>query len=167
MEAAGFIVGSISLGVTLCDGVVAYCRGWKHQDDDVRSLTALCEELKQLLQAIEQRVKGGPMLDPNIVAKLNDTFNTCRGRIEAVLLLAEKYGAGAVATTWKEKARELAQRLKFPFEKKTLEELKDIMIAFRGNVNTAMGLLRLWVIHSLFHSFPGNAKALSRAPVTP
>ncbi len=41
------------------------------------------------------------------------------------------------------KAKELTQRLKFPFEKKVLEDLKDIMTAFRGDVDLALGLLKL------------------------
>jgi hypothetical protein len=143
MDAAGTVVGVISLGITLCDGIATYCHAWKHQDDDVRSLTALCEALKQLLQDIEQGVKGNQTLDANIVEKLNDTLQACTGHIEAVLRLTKKYTVGPATTTWKGKARELAQRLKFPFEKKTLEELKGIMIAFRGNADTALGLLKL------------------------
>jgi hypothetical protein len=143
MDAAGTVVGAISLGITLCDGIATYCHAWKHQDDDVRSLIALCEALKQLLQDIEQGVKGNQTLDANIVEKLNDTLQACTEHIEAVLRLTKKYTVGPATTAWKGKARELAQRLKFPFEKKTLEELKDIMIAFRGNVDTALGLLKL------------------------
>ncbi|KAI9770475.1 MAG: hypothetical protein M1839_003190 [Geoglossum umbratile] len=140
----GTVVGAISLGITLCDGIATYCHAWKHQDDEVRSLATLCEGLKQLLQDIEQGVKGSQTLDPNIVEKLNKTLQACTGHSEAVLRLTEKYTVGPAATTWKGKARELAQRLKFPFEKKTLEELKNIMIAFRGNVDIALGLLELF-----------------------
>ena len=138
MNAAGTVVGAISLGITLCDDIAVYCHAWKHQDDDVRSLTALCKALKQLLQDIEQRVKDSQTLDPNIVENPNDTLQACTGHCEAVLQLTEKYTVGPANTAWKGKARELVQRLKFPFEKKTLEELKDIMIAFRGNVDTAL-----------------------------
>jgi len=143
MDAAGTAVGIISLGITLCDGIVTYCHAWKHQDDDVRSLTALCETLNQLLQDIEQRVKGSQTLDPHIVEKLNDTLQACAGHNEAVLQLTKKYATGPATTAWKGKARELAQKLKFPFQKKTLEELREIMIAFRGNVDTALELLNL------------------------
>ncbi len=143
MDGAGTIVGAISLGITLCDGIARYCHAWKHQDDDVRSLTALCEALKQLLQDIEKRVKDSQTLDRDIVRKLNDHLRACKEHSEAVLRLTTKYAGGPATTTWKGKARELAQRLKFPFEKKTLEELKTIMMAFRGNVDIALGLLKM------------------------
>jgi hypothetical protein len=143
MDSAGTIVGAVSLGITLCDGIATYCHTWKHQDDDVKSLTTLCETLKQLLQYIEQCVKSSQTLESRIVEKLNDTLQECAGHCKAILRLSSKYTTTAAATTWNGKARELAKRLKFPFEKRTLEELKDIMIAFRGNVDTAMGLLKL------------------------
>jgi hypothetical protein len=143
MDGAGTIVGAVSLGITLCDGIVAYCHTWKHQDDEVKSLTTLCETLKQLLQDIEQCVKSSQTLESRTVEKLNDSLQACAGHCKAVLRLSSKYTTTAAATTWNGRARELAKRLKFPFEKRTLEELKDIMIAFRGNVDTAMGLLKL------------------------
>lgn len=143
MESAGTIVGAVSLGITLCDGIVSYCHAWKHQDEEIRSLKTLCEELKRLLHAIEQRTKYSPILVPDTVGKLNDTIRACSNQGEAVLRLSEKYAPGPANTTWKGKARESARKLKFPFEKKTLAELKDIMLAFRGNVDTALALLKL------------------------
>src|SRR3954468_19610737 len=48
MEVAGTIIGALSLGITLCDGIVTYCHAWKDQDNEIRSLTTLCETSKQL-----------------------------------------------------------------------------------------------------------------------
>jgi hypothetical protein len=91
MDIAASVVGFVSLGITLCDGIFTYCQNWKHQDDDVRSLTALCESSKQLLQDLDQRIKNSPVLDANIVRRLEETLNACTERNEAVLRLARKY----------------------------------------------------------------------------
>ena len=143
MDIAGAVVGVTSLSITLCDGIVSYCHAWRHQDDDVRSLSALCETLRELLQAIEQRVQSSQSLDPSIVTKLNATLQESSRQNEAILKLSQKYAAARTVNNWKDKPRELALRLIFPFEKKTLEELKTIKLAFRGNVDTALGLLNL------------------------
>ena len=143
MEVAGTLLGAISVRITICNGITAYCHAWKHQDNDVRVLTALCESVKQLLQDIEQRVKSSQTLGPRITGRLQDTLDACNRHSEAVLQLTQKYAAKSTAATWKGKAEELGRRLVFPFEKKTLEELKNIMIAFRGNVDTALALIQL------------------------
>ena len=143
MDAAGTIVGAISLGITLCDGIVTYCHAWKHQDDEVRTLKELCVSLKALLQPIEDGIKRSQSIDPNIVGKLQVTLDQCTKHAEAVISFTKPYLPAAADPTWKMKAKDLAQRLKFPFEKKTLEELKDIMIAYRGNVEIALSLIEL------------------------
>jgi len=143
MEVAGTILGAISVGITVCNGITAYCHAWKHQDDDVRTLTTLCESVRQLLQDIEQRVKSIQTLEPRVIRRLQDTLDACTGHSEAVLRLTTKYAANPTAATWKGKAEELRRRMIFPFEKKTLEELKNIMIAFRGNVDSALALIQL------------------------
>ncbi len=77
------------------------------------------------------------------MARLNDALKACAERNEAVIQLSKNYAAEPQSTAWKGKARELIQKLRFPFEKKALLELTEIMIAFRGNVDTALALLEL------------------------
>jgi hypothetical protein len=113
------------------------------QDEDVRNVIALCENLKQLLQDIEDRISGSQGLQPSIIERLNGTLQTFQGHCDAVLRLAQKYAVAPATSLWRGGHRELMQKLKFPFENKTLKELKDIMMAFRANVDVAMGLLNL------------------------
>lgn len=143
MDVAGTLLGAVSLGITLCDSLVAYCRAWKHQDDDVASLASLCKGVRELLQNIEHCIQRSPTLDAKLIETLNNTLQGCTSHCEAVIRLSDKYTPGPPTSTWKDRARELLQKLKFPFEKKALEEIQGIMIAFRGNVDTALGLLNL------------------------
>ncbi|KAK3985464.1 hypothetical protein QBC44DRAFT_156483 [Cladorrhinum sp. PSN332] len=145
MDAAGTFIGALSLGLTLCQGIVSYCQSWKHQDDEVKSLIALAQGLIQLLLEIQQRITSNPALDPGITAKLDAILQACSGHCDAVLQLSTSYAPGqsTASPSWRHRTKELAKRLKFPIEKKVLGELKDIMLAFRGNVDTALGLLNL------------------------
>jgi hypothetical protein len=58
-------------------------------------------------------------------------------------VLSDKYTARLATTVWNGGARVLDQRLKFPFRKKTLEELKSIIIVFCGNIDSTIGLFKL------------------------
>lgn len=143
MDTGGTIIGAISLSITLCQGITTYCHDWKHQDDDVRSLRSLCDGLEQHLQAIDRVAKSHPTLNSDAIGRLDDAIETCKGHCDAVISLSEKYADGKPAVSWKGKAREGARKLKFPFQKKTLQELKEIMVAFRGNVDGILQLLSL------------------------
>ena len=145
MDTAGTIIGAISLSITLCQGITTYCHDWKHQNEDARSLRSLCDGIVQHLQAIDQLAKDHPTLNPRIVGRLDDAVKTCNRHCEAVLSLSEKYAGGNPSASWKGKAAEAVRKIKFPFEKKALEELKEIMIAFRGNVDGVLQLLNLYV----------------------
>lgn len=96
-------------------------------------------------------MKDHPTFNANTVTRLDDALNTCNEHCETVLLLSRKYATEQPAASWKRKAREGARKLKFPFQKKTLEELKDIMMAFRSNVDGILQLLSLCVIHITPH----------------
>lgn len=147
MDPAGTFIGAISLSITLCQGITSYCHDWKHQEEDVRSLRSLCDGLIQHLQAIDQVAKGHPTFNSNAASRLDNALKTCNAHCKALLSLSEKYSGGKPAASWKGKAREGTRKLKFPFQKKTLEELKDIMVAFRGNVDGILQLLSLYVTH--------------------
>ena len=144
MDTAGTIIGAISLSITLCQGVTNYCHDWNHQDEEVKSLRSLCDGLAQHLQTIDKVIKDHPTLSTNIVARMDEAIETCNRHCKAILSLSEKYAPGEPSASWKSKAKEGARKLKFPFQKKTLEELKEIMIAFRGNVDGLLQLLSLY-----------------------
>lgn len=74
MEAVGTAVGVVSLGITLCDGIIQYRRAWKHQHDDVRALKELSTGLKNVLQDVERWLQQHPDLDLSDIKSLNDSL---------------------------------------------------------------------------------------------
>lgn len=149
MEATGTVVGVVSLGIILCDGIIQYCRDWKHQDDDVQALRDLTNGLKDILQEVERRLQRLPNLDPARVSSINNSLQACSDQILKAKGISDKYATGQTAGK-KGKMKDIIQRLKFPLERKVLGELRDIMNAFRGNVDTALNLLNMYV-SSDFH----------------
>lgn len=145
MDAAGTIVGVLSLGITVCDGVIQYGHSWKNQDDDVRALIALTGGLKHLLEDLDKRLQPNLAHDPGVLQRVKSAIQDCTGHIDSVAHLSEKYTTGRTSGL-KGKAKDVVHKLKFPFEKKTLDELREIMVAFRGNVDTALQVLSMHVL---------------------
>ena len=144
METAGTIVGVVSLGIFLCTNIVDYCRAWKNNEEDVRVLADLASELRKILQNIDAQVRRTSNIDPAIISKVDSSMRACREHIDAAIRLCDKHRT-VQATGAKGKVKELVQKLKFPFEKKVLKELKEIIVAFRGNVDTALQSVTMYV----------------------
>lgn len=144
MEVAGTIVGTVSLGITVCDGIIQYCHSWKTQDDDIRALKALTGGLKQLLAELDTKLQSNPAFDPSVLQILKTSSQNCAGHIDSVLHLSGKYTPGQLSGL-KGKAADLAQKLTFPFKKKTLDDLRDTVVAFRGNIETALQIITMHV----------------------
>lgn len=139
MEAAGTVVGAVSLGIVLCDGVIQYCHAWKHQDDEVQTLKDLAGGLKDVLERAEKLLQK-PGLDPDLVAITNKNLQVCNDQISKVVTLSNKYTKGKTANN-KVKLKDLIRSLKYPFEKTILAELRDVTMTFQHNIKTALGLL--------------------------
>lgn len=142
MDVAGSVVGVVSLGIVLCDGILQFCQGWKHQDDDVRTLKGLADGLKSVLQGAEIWFQQQSELDPTILSSINNSLQACNEQISRAVSISDKYTRGNPSTK-KGKMKELLMRLKFPFERKVVGELTDLVVAFRGNVDLAVSLLNV------------------------
>ena len=150
MEATGTVIGVVSLGITLCDGIIQYCRAWKHQDDDVRALRELTTGLKNVLRDVERWLQRQPNFDPAIVSRVSNSLQACHDQISKAVGISAKYATGQTIKKMG-KVKDMIQRLKFPLERNVLGELRDIMVAFRGNVDIALNLLNLYVSTDFDH----------------
>ena len=152
MEAAGTVVGIVSLGIILCDGIIQCCRAWKHQDDDVRALRELTDGLRNILQDVERWLQRKPNLDPAIVPSVRNSLQACNDQIAKAMGISDKYAIGQTMAK-KGKVKDMIQRLKFPLERNVLRELRDIMMAFRDNVDIALSLLNKYMSTDFDHRY--------------
>lgn len=94
MEVVGTVVGVVSFGITLCDGFNEYCRAWRHQDEDVRTLNSLDTTLQRVLGAIKTRLESTPALNLSRIGEVMECIKACKDHIEAANRLNELYSPG-------------------------------------------------------------------------
>ena len=145
MEVPSLAIGAVSLGITVCDGIIRYCRDWNRQHDNVRTLEESTNGLKSALLEAQQLMQQHPTLDPANFTTLNDSVRACNDQISQVQKISDKY-AEQQASGKREKLKVAVQRLKFPFEAKVLDELREVIDTFRANVDLALGLLNVFVL---------------------
>jgi ElaB/YqjD/DUF883 family membrane-anchored ribosome-binding protein len=140
MEPASSVIGIVAFGITICNGVVKYCQGWKSQEKDVSSLNELANGLKQLLENVHNLLQSNPTIAPTISPSLDNAVQACDKHLEALLRLGGNYATGQTVGLM-QKTEAALKKLKYPFERRALLELRDILTQFRGNVQLALDIL--------------------------
>jgi archaellum component FlaC len=141
---AGSAIGVVSLGITICQGLVSYYQDFKFQDEEIQTAIQSLEDLAQTLEHLRSVLTrdslvaiNKPLIDhiqqlssvDNGIKKLEETVNQC-GRLEH-----QKNIVGRLQT--------VTQRLLYPFKKETIRSLQHTVAELRDNVSAALQALQL------------------------
>ncbi|KAI0834656.1 hypothetical protein F5Y06DRAFT_278556 [Hypoxylon sp. FL0890] len=139
-SAATGAAGLISLGLTVSNGLIQYCRDYRSQDDDLSQLAQHARDLQSILTLIENRTTQLQSPDGDI----NTSFQGCRDACDACLQdfkrLNDKYAGSKRGHTSKGHDWKLLQNLKYPFDKRKFEDVRSRLQEFNARV---LGYLQL------------------------
>lgn len=144
LSASGSAVGIISLGVTVCQGLLQYYASWKDYENDVATAFHSLEGLAKTLQQLEMSSRGRNF-EPEILANLEDRIKSCESGIHCLRKKLDKVKAVELpvgSTSW-EKIRSYGRRAQYPFRESTLAKLREIVSELRDNLDLAVGALQM------------------------
>lgn len=81
------VAGLVSLGLTLCDGIIIYCDKYQSRDDDIKSLSQHADQLRKFLRLFEHRaMRRGPVEADlkNAVQVSLDACSVCELELENI-----------------------------------------------------------------------------------
>ena len=81
--------GLVSLGLTVCSGLLNYYSAWKDQPSDVSTMCQSLEALGKTLKVLDQKVRL-PLLDRETVDRVTDIIVSCAASIYALKSKLEK-----------------------------------------------------------------------------
>lgn len=136
----GTALAIVSLGITVCDGIITYCSAFKHRKEDVQSLTAISTELQNILQDVQTWLHRCPLLSVSLANKVDSCVKACLGHIGKVLSMCG-YHSPPTTNDIKSRILNLKRGIQFPLKKDTIQNLKDQMESLRANVKLAIILL--------------------------
>ncbi|KAK2811859.1 hypothetical protein FQN50_001897 [Emmonsiellopsis sp. PD_5] len=138
----GSAVGVISLGLTVCQGLVKYYQSWKDCGDDIKAMTDSTENLMESLSLIDLQLKSDH-LKPDLVSQVEASIKLCQHRMQALNSELEKLKDEAGSGKLKQKLNIQSRRLQYPFKQGTIRRLGDMVSGLRGNISVALEALQI------------------------
>ena len=75
--------GLVSLGLTVCSGLLEYYNAWKDQPSDISTMCQSLEALSQILKVLDQKVRH-PLLDRESVDRVTESIVSCAAGIQVL-----------------------------------------------------------------------------------
>ena len=132
--------GIISLGITVCQGLIDYCQTVAGQYRDVRVLVQDLQDLQKSLTSLQDSLTHRPDL-LNLVLPHIDRLKCRINDLQPMLGRFEENVSKQQA--FKDKAKKATQRTLYPFKKGTLSKLRDTVRQAQDNLKLALGVVQV------------------------
>ncbi|OTA90254.1 hypothetical protein M434DRAFT_33774 [Hypoxylon sp. CO27-5] len=131
---ASGVAGLISLGLTVSDGLIQYCKDYRSQDQDLSQLAQHAQELKSVLTLVENRTTQLQSPDGDITTSFEGCRDACKACLRDFERLDDKYADLKSGQTSKGHSRKLLRNLKYPFDKRKFEDVRSQFQEFNTRV---------------------------------
>ena len=145
MEAFGIassFAGLVSLGMTVCNGILAYYSAWKDSNNDVRKMYEKMELLSKLFVVLRQSIEN-PLLERAVVLQVEEHIGLCENGINALNKKLDKIKINSQTTNPREKTRTYVQRSLYPFRESNLMKLTETCNELRDHLILALNVLQM------------------------
>lgn len=139
----GSAVGVVSLGLTVCQGIVKYYTAFKGQDEELDQAVEKASRLASLLEVLQPRLECHRDTHPVTVQRVEECLIGCYEAIKKLEELLSKCKQESQSEGFRDKLRTFRQRTLFPFKKETLQSLRCAVSDCQENVDTAMSILQM------------------------
>ena len=142
MEVASGLAGLTSLGLTVCNGIIAYYSSFQSADSDVRRTVESARGLEELLTLLGSRLNQ-PSLRRDVAERAEKEISNCHDNFRALQKVLAKVNAVPKDQGWKGKTTALGKRALYPFKESTLAKLRENCGDAKENLALSMHLLQL------------------------
>lgn len=120
------IAGFVSLGLTICDGIITYCRNYQSRIRDVESLSQHAEQLRTFLHLFGDRATRNSPVEDGLRIAVEKSLNACTVCLYEVENLASKHSLSSQRSNGLQlHSRFLMQSLKYPFQRDELQAFRE------------------------------------------
>lgn len=139
---ASTAAGLISLGITACQGLLAYYRSWKDADETVNNMYGSIEALTKTFMVLQRSISS-PTLNKDAIQGVNESMESCEQGIYALNKKLAKIQLQTNQDSWKERSWARLKGTLYPFKESTLIMLKERCNELRDNLNLAVAALQV------------------------
>ena len=132
--------GIISLGITVCQGLIDYCQTFAGQYRDVRVLVQDLQDLQKSLTTLQDSLTHRPDLFSFVLPHID----RLKSRIDDLQPMLGRFEENVSKQhAFKDKVKTATQRTLYPFKKGTLSKLRDTVRQAQDNLNLALGVIQV------------------------
>lgn len=144
LSSAGGALAVVSLGITVCQGLVKYYGSWNDYVDDGTNLTINLQRLEATFVLLEATLKERFAKSP-IQTEVEIGFSACRLGLEKLKQRLFKVAACTAEEGFRAKMKSTRRRALYPFKANTLAKLHKTCLELRDNLSLPLQLLQLCV----------------------
>lgn len=139
----GSAVGVVSIGIAICKRLLSFYQDWRSYESDLDQAAARAHEFMGALQSLRLTLQDLSDPSPNALSEANSSVNLCENAIQDLEAYIASCRLAQGSKPQSTKLPELAQRLRYPFKKRKLGELKDTANHLQRNLTTLLHILLL------------------------
>lgn len=143
LSIVGSVVGIVSLGITVAQGLIDYYQAFQGQAGDSAHTTKKLSRLLDLLESMRQQIarRQFRVEDDAVLANMRSSMEDCKALIEELDEQLRKFHQTPTQDTFSG-LRVTARRLAYPFRQSTLQKLDEDVDEFIGCLTLAMQIVQ-------------------------
>jgi hypothetical protein len=145
----GSAVGVVSLGLTVCQGLISYYGPWTAYDKEISCLAQKAEGLKTTLTILQEPVQNFESSGSSVAIEVQRRIISCGELLESLQSVVENCKKTSPSSDLKHRAQALKKRIMYPFRRDTVLWLVNTVEGLQANLNTALQVLQLYVTSKL------------------
>ena len=83
LSIAASAAGLVSLGLTVCSGLLEYYSAWKDQHSDISTMCESLEALSKTFEVLDEKVRH-PLLDRKSVDRVTESIISCAAGVQGL-----------------------------------------------------------------------------------
>lgn len=134
--------GVVSLGITVCSGLLDYYSSWKDSDKNIATMYASLEGLTKTFKLIRDTI-GRSSFAADVAERVLESTKSCEDGVNGLEKRLKKLGDPNSAGL-ESKIRIHARKALYPFKESTLMKLREIIGDLRDNLSLAIDALQMY-----------------------
>jgi hypothetical protein len=141
-DVAGTVVGLISFGITVCDGLTTYYQAWEARDDDISTALKSIAQLRNTLALLTRKLANFQNIESTFNAHVLDSLSLMEDKLKKLGAILENCRIECPRGP-KEWLVDLSRRAAYPFRKKTINDLQSLIRDLMNNLSLVLEVLHL------------------------
>lgn len=140
---ASSTAGLVSLGLTVCQGVLKFYESWKGAEDDVKRMYSSVEQLTKTFICLKLSLQQN-QLSRDVVERVEESIRICESGLKALQKKIAKINKSLQANRGlSQMLRSQFHRALYPFKESTIAKLKEICSDLQANLGLALETLQM------------------------